>query len=232
MNYYITVPASSYRSTIFGHSQLDNTVSSSFKRNLETTFTPPGRSLGECVDFVFSPEFRKFINASNELPPATVLGEIADYLSACVCKVYNAIYPSSLNEDIPSNSTRPPLGSKIHSVTEIPPIFRNISSYFFKVFIPDAEKEERDPLASGKGQRYSITLELEHAYTSVILELGHFYANGSIDAKNILYMSVSCKNWLFYNDKADNLVIDLVTNLGINYFKKMGAEVYVNDKLV
>lgn len=209
----------------------------------QATVTPPGRSLGECVDFVFSPDFRKFINASNQVPPETVVGEIGDYLSACVCKVYNVTTPYMKQffnysqqlirtvYDTLSAPPKPPEESYIYSIDEIPPIFQNVSTYFFKVFIPYAEMQMRVPGDLGLGERYTIWYKLKLATTIVNLDVTHYYAHESTPAKNVLSADVFCRKGSFGGDvRADSRVVDLVKELSINYFKKMGVKVYVNDR--
>ncbi|HEV8052513.1 MAG TPA: hypothetical protein VGP47_08460 [Parachlamydiaceae bacterium] len=199
---------------------------------------PPGNSLGECVDFVFSDKFRKYINASTVAPPLTTVGNINEYLSSCVCKIYNETFPplkdipSHVLKNIPINPIAPPQFKSVYSITNIPPIFQNISNYFFKVFIPYAENKPREPGVLGTGKNYGINFLQKFANTLIGIDLAHYYAQGSTPATNTLDASIYCSGDRVGSAAADIRAVDFVKDLCINYFKKMGASVYVNGKSI
>lgn len=197
---------------------------------------PPGNSLAECVNFAFSDQFGKYINSSTATPPITTIGNINDYLSSCVCKIYNETFPSL--KDIPSytakytppNPPRPPSNYNVYSLPKIPPIFQNISNFLFKVYIPYRENE---PNRQGIGfpAEYRINF-LGSAKTVIEFELDHYYANGTIPARNTFGASIWCSKQRGGDFAADVRVVAFVKDISIKYFKNMGAKVYVNGELI
>lgn len=197
---------------------------------------PPGNSLAECVNFAFSDQFRKYINSSTATPPIKTIGNVNNYLSSCVCKIYNETFPSL--KDIPSytakytppNPPRPPNYYNVYSLAKLPPIFQNISNYFFKVDIPYRENEP-DRLGIGFGTDYRINF-LGLANTVISFELHHYYANKTIPARNLFAASIWCSKQRGGNAAADARVVAFVKDICVKYFKNMGAKVYVNYELI
>lgn len=198
---------------------------------------PPGNSLAECVNFAFSGQFRKYINASTATPPLTTVGNINDYLSSCVCKIYNETFPSL--KDIPSYVTKytplpPPEQPHYFSVyasAKIPPIFQNISNYYFKVYVP-YRTNEPDRRGIGFDIHFGINFFKEFANTLIGLTLDHRYANGTTPATNRLSARVWCSGDQVDGGNADIRVVAFVKDLCIKYFKNMGVKTYINGELV
>lgn len=197
---------------------------------------PPGNSLEECVNFAFSGQFRKYINASTPTPPLTTLGNINDYLASCVCKIYNETFPSlkdipSYVKNTPANPPEPPDNYNIYSIAKLPPILQRISNFFFKVYIPYKDNE---PGREGSGfiANYQINLSKESANTRIRLELYHQFAHDTFPATNRLSSSIWCSASGIGQADADKRVVAFVKDLHIKYFKNMGAKVYVNGELI
>lgn len=218
--------------------QMNSAGAHAFQMAATQTLVPPGNTIGECTNFVFSEGFRKFINVSRDAPPLTIVKNVNDYMSSCVCKVYNETFPTL--KDKPSNVFKyadpyppsPPKYSDVYSVVEIQPIVQNISYFFFKSFIPWAEKEHRDNNTMGRSTIFGINFLRDVANTLIGFDLSHDYAKGSDPAVNILDAHVRCSGMQIGWANADPRMVDLIKNLCIQHFKKMGVKVYLNDKII
>lgn len=216
--------------------QMNSAASNVFHMSALPPLVPPGNSLGECIDFAFSDQFRKYINSSAVTPPLITIGNVNTYLSSCVCKIYNESFPSlkDISSHVARNSNSNPLRLpsyyNINSVAKLSPIFQNISYYFFKGFIPFAENEPRNN--STVHLDFGINFRQEFANTFIALELSHDFAKGSNPAANKLGAIISCCGTRVGWANADTRMINLVKNLCIQHFKKMGVKVYVNYELI
>lgn len=204
-----------------------------------TPYTPSRSLLELCVGPLFSEKFPQFANETNRIPAVTAIGQAVDDLSACLCRIANKT--SGVFSAIKSNVNglftipEPPEDSVVYNTDEIPPLFQNISQYFFDVFIPMAERNKK-PGEIGLGHSYGITLENDVSDTTIGLQLLHNFARDSMPASNELYAHVYCDITAPVNLKretnADPDALNFVKELATYYFKDRKVVVFINGRKI